>query len=203
MGDEERLDGVIDAALKSYSEVEPVSDLPAIILRKAERQQVAVRDGKLGRKLRWAFAFPAPVAAALILAIVVERRPAAPVSPAMTASVSKDSAGKAAIADVRPDVRPIEHSGMASSTARSRPVVLRSVPRHIPETARQDLLRPAPAPYSAEEIALLNFVQRHPEEAAAAFEAQKHALEPLKEQAIVIAPLEIKPISISEDQENR
>jgi len=62
---------------------------------------------------------------------------------------------------------------------------------------RSSWARPLPPPYSKEELALLNFVQQHPKEAAEIAEAQKNEAALTPPQPLKIAPLKTEPITIA------
>lgn len=167
----DELDTLLDEAIKSYSAVEPSPDLTGHILRQAQAQAPAP-----GRGWKLALAFGLPLAAALALAFVLLGQWALPKPPTAVAS-----------APSTPSVAVQANSQPAEMVA----AVAEPVQIH-PRVRKTSWARPLPAPYSKEELALLNFVQQHPKEAAEIAEAQKQ-----ESQSITISRLEIEPLNIA------
>lgn len=173
----DELDAILDEAIKSYSAAEPSPDLAARILYQSQLHTVSPRRG-----WKLALAFALPIAAAVTLAFVFAGRINLPAPPEPIAS-----------APSTPSV------AAQPQPAKMLAAAVEPVPTHrkVHKALRRDSwARPLPPPYSKEELALLNFVQQHPKEAAEIAEAQKEqtaaALEP-----ITVPPIQIKPITIA------
>lgn len=174
MADE--LDTILDEAIKSYAAVEPSPDLAGRILRQAQQHGGSPR---LGWKL--ALAFTVPVAAAAILAVVLLGQWGLPKHPTVVATVPS-------VPSVTVHAQPQPAEMLA--VAKREPIPAHRRVRKA--SSRSSWARPLPPPYSKEELALLNFVQQHPKEAAEIAEAQKQSSGP-----ITISRLEVKPLSIA------
>jgi len=176
----DELDRILDEAIKSYAAIEPPPALPARILRQAQQDPAPQHN-------RWklALALTLPLAAALALAFMFVGPMSLPKPPAPVA--------------LQPPTPSIETSTaqetLAAATSKPAPVPTQ---RHAHSMQKpRSTARPLPAPYSKEELALLNFVQQHPKEAAEIAEAQKKDSAPLNPQPIAISQLEIKPLTIA------
>jgi hypothetical protein len=170
----DELDQLLDEAIRSYAAAEPSPDLAARILRQAQMQAPSSRRGW---KLVLAVALPLAVT---LTAFVFAGRMNLPAPPAPIASQPPT-----------PSIAtPKAPEALAVATSKPAPV------RHHVRAARS-WARPLPPPYSKEELALLNFVQQHPKEAAEIAEAQEQDVAPLKSQPITISHLEIEPLTIA------
>jgi hypothetical protein len=174
----DELDQVLDEAIKSYSEVEPSPDLARRILYQSQVQNASPRHGW---KLAPAFAMPAAAAAALALALLGQW--AMPKPPANIASA--------------PSVPSVVETH--SQPAKALAVTAEPVQAHRRDrkaaSRRKSWARPLPPPYSKEELALLNFVQQHPKEAAEIAESQKRDSQPITISQLKIEPLSIAPLN--------
>lgn len=177
MGDD--LDQILANAVKSYADVDPSPGLAARIL--TQTQQIPSV-----RRNRWklALAFAVPLAAALALAFVLAGQWVLPKPPAAVAALPSTP-------DVAAQIRPQPADTLAAAPHQRLPAPARKA------RAVRSAVRPLPAPYSQEELALLAFVQQHPKEAAEIAEAQKRDMAPLSTQPITISHLEIKPLTIT------
>lgn len=178
----DELDTILDQVIKSYSAVEPSPDFAGRILRQAEMQAPSPHRG-------WnrALAFALPLTAALALAFVLLGQWALPKPPATIAS-----------APSAPEVGVYAHFQSAETLAATATREPLPAHRRARTTAsRSSWARPLPAPYSKEELALLNFVQQHPKEAAAIAEAQKQESVSPTPEPVTISHLEIKPLTIA------
>lgn len=172
----DEFDALIDDAVKSYAGAEPSPELAAGILRRAQQEALPQRKG-----WKLALAVVLPLAAAAALAFAVVGRVGLPQTPAVVAVV--------------PAVPEVQEAS-ALHAVKAEPVRARAHRR------RFEAARPLPAPYTKQELALLNFVEQHPKEAAEIAEAQKQPLKPLVQQPITISHLEIAPLTIASlDQE--
>lgn len=120
------------------------------------------------RRWKLALAFALPVAAALVLAFVVLGPWTLPEPPAAIASV--------------PSVPIMVYAHVQ--------------PTKMLAAATRKPVRPLSPPYSKEVMALLNFVQQHPKEAAEIAKAQRQQAAAAQE-PIRIAPIQIQPITIA------
>lgn len=181
----DELDQMLNEAIKSYAAVEPPPELPARILRQAQLEPAPQRN-----RWRLALAFALPLAATLTLVFLFAGQMNLPKPPESIASQPPTP--------TTPKPQPPET--LAAATSKPAPVPIQ---RHA-HTARKprSWVRPLPAPYSKEELALLNFVQQHPKEAAEIAKTQKRPLKPLSDEPITISHLEITPLTIASlDQE--
>ena len=176
----DELDTILDQAIQSYSAAEPSPDLAGRILYQSKLHTAAPRRG-----WKLALAVALPLAAAVALAFVLlgqwtlSKPPATIASAPSTPSVAQPAKTLVATAE------PVQ-------THRK----VRKAASHSTESGKS-WARPLPPPYSKEELALLNFVQQHPKEAAEIAEAQKQDTAPLESQPITISQLEIKPLTIA------
>lgn len=171
----DKIDAILEDAVKSYADVEPSPELAASILKLAQQEPLPKR-----KSWRLALAFAVPLAAA-VMAFLLIGRLSLPRAPTVVA--------------VAPAVPEIPHP-QAQSTIALPPSHSRAHAHRFEEA------RPLSDPYSKQELALLALVERHPKEAAAIAKAQHQPLEPLTQQPITISHLEIKPLTIAPlDQE--
>ncbi|MGC2161619.1 MAG: hypothetical protein WA634_06915 [Silvibacterium sp.] len=175
------LDQILENAVKGYTAVEPSPKLATRILMRAE-QTTRPQHGMWF----WMVAASLPLAAALALAFVLAGQWALPKPPVTAASLPPPP-------NIAVRARPQPAEMLAA--APREPVHLHTHAQEI--RAARSTARSLPAPYSREELALLNFVQEHPKEAAAIAEAQKRDMAPLRPQPITISHLEIKPLTIA------
>lgn len=191
------LDLLLDRSLETYSAVEPLPDLVEAILR---RSQTAVPGvSKKSNRMAWTFALAVSAAAALILVVMLAVRFGLPHSA--PASKLPERAEQ-----IPAPTQLTNHQQTNQMTRESDAVTKASLERprvsHNSAAGSKDKER-APerdfylVPASPEERALVEFAQQHPQEAAAIVEQQKHALDPLREDPIVVAPIDIKPITIA------
>lgn len=173
---QEGFDQILDDAVKHYGSIEPAPDLAARILRRAQLEPVPQR-----RPWKVALAIALPMAATAALALVLAFRlslPQAPVAVAKTPAL--------------PEVQAVPVA----------PALTAKAVRTRPHQLKVEAARPLPAPYSKQELALLAFVEQHPEEAMKVAEEQKQPLKPLSQPPIAISRLEVAPLSITAlDQE--
>jgi hypothetical protein len=174
----DELDQLLNEAIKSYAAAKPSADLAGRILRQAQLHNVSPRRG-----WKLALALALPLAAAVALAFVLLGPWTLPKPPATIASA--------------PSVPNIVQA--LPKPAKALDVATReTVPNHRRKaTGRSSWARPLPPPYSKEELALLNFVQQHPKEAAEIAKAQEQDTAPLESQPITISHLEIEPLTIA------
>lgn len=159
----EELDRRIDSALGGYSDAEPVAGLEERVLR---RVRVSTRRRMLG----WAVAFAA--AAALVVTVIVVRTPHH-VGPTYRVGVP---------AVMRP--APVVEKPRVVTVRRAKPRAVRA--RRLPKLEQF----PAPTPLTAEERALVAFVEHHPAEAQQVFAELQKSNEPIEIQPIQISPLQ-------------
>jgi len=177
----DELDTLLDQAIKTYSAAELSPDLAARILRQAQ-QEPAPRHNRW----RLALVIALPVAAALTLAFILPGHGTLPMPPATIASTPTTPS-------VARHARPDQTKTVAATTQEQLPLH-----RHVRKAvSRSSWARPLPPPYSEEELALLNFVQQHPKEAAEIAEAQKRNLANPVPQPITIKPLHTEPLTIA------
>jgi hypothetical protein len=91
-------------------------------------------------------------------------------------------------------VHPHPRSAEILAASASEPLQIHHRARKI--ASRSSRTRPLPPPYSKEELALLNFVQQHPNEAAKIAEAQKQEVADASK-PIAIPPIQSKPRTIA------
>lgn len=176
----DELDHILDKAIKSYAAIEPPPELPARILRQAQQEPALRRN-----PWRLALAIALPLAATFALVLLFTMRMNLPNSPTPIASQPPT-----------PSVttpKPPPPETLVAAASKPDPVH-----RHAsPARAAHSWARPLPPPYSKEELALLDFVQQHPKEAAEIAEAQKRNSGMLAPQPLKIAPLKTEPITIA------
>lgn len=175
----DELDQLLDEAIKSYAAAEPSPDLAGRILYQSQLQHASPRRG-----WKLALAFALPVAAAVALAFVLLGPWTLPKPPATIASTPPTPSIE----------QPVKTLAAAEPIATNRRV--RKTAGRSTESGKS-WARPLPPPYSKEELALLNFVQQHPKEAAEIAEAQEQDSAPLESQPITISQLKIEPLSIA------
>ncbi|HEU4983804.1 MAG TPA: hypothetical protein VFT88_14080 [Acidobacteriaceae bacterium] len=171
----DELDQLLNEAIKSYAAAKPSADLAGRILRQAQLHNVSPRRG-----WKLALALALPVAAAVALGFVLLGPWTLP-KPPMTVATA-------------PSVPSV------IQRAKTLAAVTEPVPAHRrvrKASSRSSWARPLPPPYSKEELALLNFVQQHPKEAAEIAESQKNEGALAPPQPIKIAPLKTEPITIA------
>ena len=163
MASNDELDRRIDDALAGYSGAEPLAGIEERVLR---RVRVATRRRAFG----WAAAIA--VAAAMVVTVSVVRVPRV-VTPTYRVGVP---------AVMRP--APVLEKARVVTARRVKPRARRA--RRLPKLEQF----PAPTPLTAEERALIAFVEHHPAEAQQVFAAlQKRSHEPIEIQPIQIPPL--------------
>jgi hypothetical protein len=162
MASNDELDRGIDDALAEYSGAEPLAGLEERVLH---RVRVAARRRLFG----WAAAIA--VAAALVVTVSVVRVPHHADPPTYRVGVPAV-------------MRPAPEKSRVVTARRAKPRALRA--RRLPKLEQF----PAPTPPTAEERALIAFVEHHPAEAEQVFAAlQKRSDEPIEIQPIQIPPL--------------
>jgi hypothetical protein len=160
------LERMMEDAVKSYAAVEPSADFELRVLSR-------VRQLEKPRAARWGWAVGLPIAMATILAVVIMQQMRLP-EPPPTIAVFPATA---------PDTLPRSVSSAASPNHELRELEAHAVTK-----------RPIMTAYSHEELAALNFVQEHPEEAAQVAEMEERNTK--LDTAIEIAPIQIQPITI-------
>jgi len=174
----DELDQLLDEAIRSYAAAEPSADLAGRILRQAQQESAPHHN-----RWRLVLAFALPVAAAVALALVLLGQWALPKPPANIASA--------------PSVPSVVETH--SQPAKALVVTAEPVQAHRRDrkaaSRRKSWARPLPPPYSKEELALLNFVQQHPKEAAEIAESQKRDSQPITISQLKIEPLSIAPLN--------
>ena len=173
MSDE--LDQILDEAIRSYAAAESSADLAMRILHQSQLHNVSPRRG-----WKLALALALPVAAALALGFVLLEPWTLPKPPVTIASA--------------PSAPKVVQPAKTLAVVTREPVQTHRRVRKA--SGRNSWARPLPPPYSKEELALLNFVQQHPKEAAEIAESQKQDSAPLNSKPITISHLEVKPLTI-------
>lgn len=158
----DELDRLIDGALASYSDAEPLAGLEARVVRRA----------RVARARRRIFGWGLGIGVAASIAVLVvswrEQRPIE--KPVEVARVTRAE-------EPTPTIRPM---------VRVRPAKRVRRPKALPKLEQF----PAPTPLTAEERGLVALVRRDPNEAQQIFaDFQKRADEPIEIQPIEIAPL--------------
>ena len=170
MESNDALDRMIDSALAGYSSARPLEGLEERVLNR-----VRLMDSARRRMLGWTVAI-AVVASVVMVAILV-RMPHAP--------VSHDFARVHTPAPARP-VPKVEEARVAPKHRRGRITPKRAEsPKLLPKLEQF----PAPAPLTAEERALLAFVEHYPDEAKQLVTERKKNDEPIEIQPIQMPPL--------------
>jgi hypothetical protein len=159
------VDALLDAALSSYADVSPLNGLEERILNRA-------RCARPGARLRYGSLLAIGVMLALSCCFIFTVRP----------TRTEPKRADLPVARVEPPVQArITLPPPRQERARYRRLVRRLPKREV---------FPTPQPPTAEERALLRFVERDPKEAAEAFASLQRQMDaPLE-----IAPLEIKPL---------
>jgi len=171
MESNDELDRMIDSALAGYSSAQPLAGLEERVLNR-----VRLTDSARRRVLGWTVAIVA-VTFVLLIAILV-RMPYAPVSHGIARVQTP--------APARP-VPEVEQVRVAPKHRRGRVATRRAgSPRPLPKLEQF----PAPAPLTAEERALLAFVEHYPDEAKQLVTEQQKSGEPIEIQLIRIPPLQ-------------
>jgi len=166
----DKLDRLIDGALAGYSDAEPLAGLEERVLNRARVTQARRR-----RLVGWGLGLAVAASVVVVVVIWTEPRPIAKKAP------------MDAIAELGPQIAP-----------REAPVTPRRVEKvsRVKRLVRQKPLPkleqfPAPSPLTAEERALVAFVQRDPNEAERIFsDLQKRTDDPIEIQPIQIEPLQ-------------
>ena len=172
MESNDELDRMIDGALASYSGAEPLAGLEERVLNR-----VRVAEAERPRLRLWRWVLAGSVLTALVVVAIVLRTQRNP-------------------APETNDIARVEaHVPLVAAPAREAPRVAAKRRGRIgkaPQPKRLPKLEqfPAPAPLTAEERALLAFVERSPNEARQVFaDLQKRTNEPIEIEAIQIQPL--------------
>lgn len=182
----DELDQMLDEAIKSYAAVEPPPELPARILRQAQQEPAPRRN-----PWRLALAIALPLAATFALVLLFAGRMNLPEPPATVASQPPTPS-----IEITTPTRPPETLAAATREPVQAHRRVRKAAGRSSENGKS-WARPLPAPYSKEELALLNFVQQHPKEAAEIAEAQKRNSIMTPPQPLTITPLKTEPITIA------
>ncbi len=180
----DELDQLLDEAIQSYAAAEPSADLAGRILYQSTLHTAAPRRG-----WKLALAFGLPLTAAVALALVLLGPWTLPKPPATIASAPSTPS----MVQARP--KPAK-----TLTAAVEPILVhRRVRKAVGRGSENGKwwARPLPPPYSKEELALLNFVQQHPKEAAELAESQKNEAALTPPQPLKITPLKTEPITIA------
>jgi hypothetical protein len=188
------LDLLLDRSLETYSAVEPSPDLAEAILRRSQTAAAGL-PAKRRRRIAWTFALAVP-ATALILVVMLAVRfglPHSSLAPKFPERAEQIPA-PLQLANHQQTNQMTRESDAVTKASLERPRVSHRVAKSKERAPERDFYV---VPASPEERALVEFVQQHPQEAAAIAEQQKHALDPLREDPIVVAPIEIKPITIA------
>ncbi|MFZ0746452.1 MAG: hypothetical protein WAM85_18740 [Terracidiphilus sp.] len=188
MREKDELDDLLDAALGTYADPGPDSDLDQRILARIAAQKLA-EPAPRRHWLPWVIALPA--AACLLLLVFSGPKTAHPPSGPATKAAVRPSQSPVITAHSEPHpvahVEPVRGSQRPFHAAVYRPVVLAAKSAPLPKL---DVF-PTPQPLSPEERALVMFAARAPErERQSLIEAQKQSDEPLRIEAINIPPLD-------------
>jgi len=167
----DELDRLIDRALASYSDAEPLAGLEERVLNRVRVAQAGRR-----RMLAWGLAVACAASVAVVgVMIWTEQRPIARKSP------------MDAVVGLGPRVAPREAPVTSSRMEKVRAVRRSEQRKPLPKLEQF----PAPSPMTAEESALVAFVQRDPKEAQKVFaELNKQSNDPIEIQPIQITPLQ-------------
>jgi hypothetical protein len=199
MEDRDRfIDDLVDSALAQQQRVEPLPGLEGRIL---ERVRIA-RSMRASSRKQWTIG-PAVAAAVVVMvaAIYVARRPNGPT--AHTPKASNIVPAPAPRKTLTANSRTTREEATAAIVPESKPVVRRERKSSRPAEAHHWPSQfPTPAPLTAEEKALVRYVQETPPQVLARqvlkadFTVQRVEIKPLK-----IAPLEIKPLAVGPTEE--
>ena len=175
MQSDDELNSIIDRALSSYSDVQPLAGLEERVLNRIRASESARRS--FG-PLRWALALSFILVLAAAIAVRTQYRPAS--------DMALDDASRRPIAispldEVTPSHSPIPGK-LEQVTRRRHEHTLKPLPK------REQF--PAAAPITDQERALLTLVERNPVEALNLFaDLKRQVSEPIE-----IEPLQIKPL---------
>ena len=170
------LDDILDRALASYSACEPLAGLEERLLNRIRLAGISPRRNSAW----WWLAALSIVGLFALVPFGVRVYAPAPAPPSLTAVIRPP--GIPAIESATPRLARISHR--------------RILPRSLPKQP----IFPTPAPMTAEERALVAFVQQHPAEAKEQFAAlEKEAREPVRIEALEIPPIKIKELQESDD----
>ncbi len=159
----DKLDELIDSALASYSGAEPRLGMEARVVSRVRATRVR------RRMLEWGLAFG--VASAVVVVALIRTEP-------RTISKPVDVARVMSAQERPPTIRPV---------AKLRPAMRARRPQALPKLEQF----PSPMPLTAEERALVAFVERDPTEAQQVFSDLQKRTDGLVEiQPIQIAPLQ-------------
>lgn len=173
MASNDELDRMIDGALASYSGAEPLAGLEERVLNR-----VRVAEAERPRLRLWRWVLVGSVLAALVVVAIVLRTQRNP------APKTNDIARVETLAPLVQT--PAREAPRVAPTRRGVGKVFQ--PKRLPKLEQF----PAPAPLTAEERALLAFVERSPKDAQQAFaDLQKRTNERIEIEAIQIPPLQI------------
>jgi hypothetical protein len=188
----DELERLLQAGLKNYGDAEPLSGLEERVLRRMQER----RAGRGWVWFRWA---TVTVCACLLLAVVFGNRADWPVRDRLTHGVQSTAADAARGRTPRADVnqtapeksRRIEPGGPELHAIHERSGKSLAVKQIEPRPERLPKLEmfPTPQPLSAEESALVEFVNQHPKEVQQLVDAERRSSEPIQIAAIHIEPL--------------
>jgi|SRR5581483_7452917 len=175
------LDAILDAALNSYAEAEPLTGLEERILNRAYVAQSKIRVRGLSLL---AIGGAALALFCLFFAGVEQKRIEQKTNPQKAIYAHAGARLESHI----PSPLPVQPRISLPRPRQAQIRHPRSSPRQLPK--REQF--PTPQPPSAEELAMLRFIERNPQEAAQAFVSlQREADKPLE-----IEPLDIKPLQM-------
>jgi hypothetical protein len=169
--DHNPMDDLLDAALSSYSNAEPLNGIEDRILYRVGLMPPRPNFGHGTKSL---LAVGATLALLCLMIVAIEHRKSEPTSgPALTvAHVDVPSSAQISSAQLLPSPEP-------RRLDRRHPRLIQRLPK------REQF--PTPEPLTRDERALLSFVQQDPKEAVAAFAASQRQTD---------TPLEIQPLKI-------
>ena len=184
MNDDEQLDNILDEALSEYREAEPLAGLEDRVLQHLLLQPVDRRN----TWLKWAAV--AACAAALLVAIWIAAttRAARTLTPTREAAIQPDQTPQAPTAPSHAEESP---SIAAKVAPRSSPRAAQASTSPIRSGIATPAQFPAPVPLTTEEQAFIAALARRPKVPGATTD---------KDDVPAIARIEIKPLSISDDQ---
>ena len=186
MHDDSELDRLLDAALKTCGEAEPSPDLARRILNRAQ-QDSPKRHPILAWGWGWAWPLATAVAAILLMTLVLAHDFAVAPLPVTVASIPGPPALRSAETHAQLRRAGRTYRGLAAFSPRTRTTA--------PARAALTGPRPLALTYTPQELVLIAFVEQHPKEAQEVQEAARRDMEPLHEQPLVIAPVQIDPIA--------
>lgn len=171
------LDQILDSGLKGYSTCEPLAGLEERLLNRIRLAGIAPRRNS---PWWWLLALPMVGLVALVPTALRVYRPE-PVTPPSISAVIKPPAMPA-----------IEPEAPRLARVSRRKIVARALPKQP--------IFPMPTPMTAEERALVAFVQQHPKEAKEQFAAlEKEMRDPVRIEALEVPPIEIKQLQENDD----